>query len=78
MQQAPHTPWERLHNLLRMPSGRLQTGDLFLAILIGAGAGYGAVCFRYALRLMQWVFYRHGQDVLSWIHDVPWWQKLLL
>ncbi len=59
-----------------LPGGNRETGNLFIAILIGVGAGYGAVLFRFVLRSMQWLFYQHGGDVLTWIGDVPWALKI--
>ena len=67
---------DRIVTWIGLPGGSRETGNLFIAILIGVGAGYGAVLFRFVLRSMQWVFYQHGGDVLTWIDQVPWYLKV--
>ncbi len=51
---------------------------LMLAILIGALAGYGAVLFKFVLKSMQWVFYKHSGDFLDFAHEVPIWAKIVM
>jgi len=51
---------------------------LFLAILIGALAGYGAVLFKYILKYMQWVFYQDTSDMLHIAETIPLWKKLVM
>jgi len=51
---------------------------LFLAIMIGVLAGYGAVFFKYVLKFMQWVFYRNAEDFLFFSGTVPVWMKIAM
>lgn len=51
---------------------------LFLAILIGVLAGYGAVLFKYALKAMQWVFYQNTGDILFFADTIPLWMKIVM
>lgn len=51
---------------------------LFLAILIGALAGYGAVLFKFILKYMQWVFYQNTSDMLFIADSIPFWKKLVM
>lgn len=51
---------------------------LFLAILIGVLAGYGAVLFKYVLKYMQWVFYQNTGDILFIAESIPLWMKLVM
>lgn len=44
---------------------------LCLAIIIGALAGYGAVLFRYGLKLLQILFYRNPEDFQIFAASVP-------
>jgi CIC family chloride channel protein len=44
---------------------------LFLAIVVGALAGYGAVFFRYGIKLLQYLFYQNRQDFLNFAAAVP-------
>jgi CIC family chloride channel protein len=64
--------------LASLPGKNRELANLLLAVLIGVLAGYGALLFRYVLKSMQWLFYQHGEDVLTWIHTVPWHLKILL
>lgn len=76
------TKLNMLHRLLQtvttLPRKNREVANLLLAILIGGLAGYGALLFRYVLKSAQWLFYQHGEDVLTWIHTVPWWLKIVL
>ena len=67
-----------LKHLAGLPRSNREVVNLLLAILIGVLAGYGALLFRFVLRSMQWLFYQHGEDVLTWIHDVPWGLMIVL
>ncbi len=51
---------------------------LFLAILIGVLAGYGAVLFKYVLKSMQWVFYQDTNDFLFISETIPLWMKIVM
>jgi len=42
-----------------------------LAILIGILGGYGALLFRYAIKVAQYCFYQNTHDVLSFAHTLP-------
>lgn len=44
---------------------------LLLAIIIGAVGGYGAVLFRYAIKLIQYLFYQNKEDILTFAATVP-------
>ncbi len=49
---------------------------LCLAIVIGALAGYGAVLFRYGIKLLQYLFYRNQADYLAFAATVPTYLKV--
>ncbi len=51
---------------------------LFLAILIGVLAGYGAVLFKYILKSMQWIFYQDTNDFLFISDTIPLWMKIVM
>lgn len=51
---------------------------LFLAILIGVLAGYGAVLFKYVLKSMQWIFYQDTNDFLFISETIPLWMKIVM
>jgi len=63
---------EPLFQKLKRPNVRY----LFLAILIGVLAGYGAVLFKYVLKLMQWAFYQNSEDFIYFADAVPLWMKI--
>ncbi|MGE4192300.1 MAG: chloride channel protein [Pseudodesulfovibrio sp.] len=65
---------EPLFLKLRRPNVRF----LFLAVLIGGLAGYGAVLFKLILKYMQWVFYRNTGDWLTFAESVPLWMKIAM
>jgi len=44
---------------------------LCMAIVIGALGGYGAVVFRYGIKLLQTLFYRNPEDFLTFAASVP-------
>ncbi len=52
--------------------------NLFLAILIGALAGYGAVLFKFVLKFMQWAFYQHTGEILFFADSIPLWVKIVM
>ncbi|WP_319466122.1 chloride channel protein [uncultured Pseudodesulfovibrio sp.] len=51
---------------------------LFLAILIGVLAGYGAVLFKLVLKSMQWLFYQNTDDFLFFGSTIPVWMKIAM
>jgi CIC family chloride channel protein len=48
-----------------------QISMLLIAILIGILGGYGAVLFRFVIKLMQYLFYRNSADILTFAQDTP-------
>ncbi|MGD8686809.1 MAG: hypothetical protein PVH15_08545, partial [Syntrophobacterales bacterium] len=42
-----------------------------LAILIGILGGYGALLFRYAIKVAQFCFYQNTNDILTFAHTLP-------
>jgi CIC family chloride channel protein len=48
-----------------------QISMLLIAILIGIMGGYGAVFFRFIIKLMQYLFYRNSADILTFAQDTP-------
>ncbi|MEE8547055.1 MAG: chloride channel protein, partial [bacterium] len=48
------------------------------AILIGILAGYGALIFRYVIKMAQYGFYQNTNDVLTFHSSIPFWLKILL
>lgn len=70
-------PGERGESLFERLT-RPNVKHLFLAILIGVLAGYGAVVFKYILKSMQWLFYQNTEDMI-FIHDtIPLWMKIVM
>lgn len=65
---------EPLFQKLKRPNVRY----LFLAIIIGVLAGYGAVLFKLVLKYMQWAFYQHSEDFLQFSDAVPLWMKIVI
>nr|WP_321514541.1 chloride channel protein [uncultured Pseudodesulfovibrio sp.] len=65
---------EPLFQKLKRPNIRY----LLLAILIGVLAGYGAVLFKYVLKLMQWVFYQNTSDFMTFAKSIPLWMKIAM
>ena len=65
---------ELLFQRLRRPNVQY----LFLAILIGVLAGYGAVLFKCVLKFMQWVFYQNTGDILFFADSIPLWMKIAM
>jgi chloride channel protein, CIC family len=50
----------------------------FLAVVVGAAAGYGALLFRLVTAAVQLLFFGHGADYLvSAAAALPWWQIML-
>ena len=52
--------------------------NLFLAVMIGALAGYGAVLFKFVLKFMQWAFYRQSGEMLFFADSIPLWMKFVM
>ncbi len=48
------------------------------AILIGILAGYGALIFRYVIKMAQYGFYQNTNDVLTFHSSMPFWLKIIL
>jgi chloride channel protein, CIC family len=44
---------------------------LLLAVIIGAIGGYGAVLFRYTIKLIQFLFYQNKDDILTFAAAIP-------
>jgi CIC family chloride channel protein len=51
---------------------------LFLAVLIGVLAGYGAVLFKLLLKAMQWMFYQNSGEFITFAQNVPLWMKVVM
>ena len=49
-----------------------------VAILIGILAGYGALIFRYVIKMAQYGFYQNTNDVLTFHSAMPFWLKIVL
>ncbi|MFV1957704.1 MAG: chloride channel protein [bacterium] len=49
-----------------------------VAILIGILAGYGALIFRYVIKVAQYGFYQNTNDVLTFHSAIPLWLKIVL
>jgi len=60
----------------RLPIGR-QPKILIVAIVVGIVGGYGAVGFRYLIRLFQSLFFKGGGELLEILHNLPWYRVLL-
>jgi len=56
---------------LRLPRLNRHVINLLLALLIGILSGYGAVLFRFIIQFIQWLFYQHKQDFLTFSHELP-------
>ena len=48
-----------------------QISILLIAIFIGILGGYGAVFFRFVIKLMQYLFYLNSIDILTIAQDTP-------
>jgi len=70
----PEKKGEPLFERLKRPNIQY----LFLAILIGVLAGYGAVLFKYILKSMQWVFYQNTDDMMLFADTIPFWMKIVM
>lgn len=70
----PEERGEPLFQRLRRPNVKY----LFLAVLIGVLAGYGAVLFKFILKYMQWLFYQNSSDFLEFSDTIPLWMKILM
>lgn len=70
----PENKGEPLFQRLKRPNVKY----LFLAILIGVLAGYGAVLFKYLLKSVQWVFYQNTGDILFFADTIPLWMKIVM
>ena len=70
----PENKGEPLFKRLKRPNVQY----LFLAIIIGVLAGYGAVLFKYLLKFVQWVFYQNTGDILFFADTIPLWVKIVM
>lgn len=70
----PEKRGEPLFERLKRPNVQY----LFLAIMIGVLAGYGAVLFKYVLKSMQWVFYQNTGDMIHIADTIPLWMKIAM
>ncbi len=70
----PEDRGEPLFQRLKRPNVQY----LFLAILIGVLAGYGAVLFKYILKSMQWLFYQNTGDFMYISESIPFWMKIVM
>jgi len=50
----------------------------FVAIVIGILGGYGALLFRYAIKVTQYAFYQNTDDILTFAHTLPFYLKIAL
>lgn len=48
------------------------------ALIIGILAAFGAIGFRYMIKLAHHLFFQTGEYSLEWIATLPWWYRLLL
>ena len=51
---------------------------LVIAIFIGVLGGYGALLFRYIIRLAQYGFYQETGDALAFLPQIPFYIKILM
>jgi CIC family chloride channel protein len=49
-----------------------------LAIAVGVLGGYGAILFRFLIKLCQFIFYQNSNDFLSFADKVPFYLKVLI
>ncbi len=49
-----------------------------LAIAVGILGGYGAILFRFLIKVSQFIFYQNSNDFLSFAHKVPFYLKVLI
>ena len=49
-----------------------------VAIIIGILGGYGALLFRYAIKVTQYAFYQNTEDILTFAHTLPFYLKIAL
>ncbi len=49
-----------------------------LAIAVGILGGYGAILFRFLIKVSQFIFYQNSDDFLSFAHKVPFYLKVLI
>lgn len=62
--------WFRAHQHLTL---------LLVAILVGVLGGYGAVLFRFVIKMAQGAFYDgHTEDILEFVHSLPRWMFVVM
>jgi len=68
----------RYNSFRRILGGSDHAVMIVIAMLVGVLSGYGAILFRYMIRLVQWVFFGSGgEDFLEIVSDAPFYLKIL-
>jgi len=75
--------WRRLlqQKLAGLFGGIRRAEHVFMvisAIIIGVLGAYGAIGFRYLIKVSHYAFFRNWEYSLDWVIAMPWWQKLLI
>jgi CIC family chloride channel protein len=63
--------YRRYFKIFKQPVMDSQISMLLVAIIIGILGGYGAVLFRFVIKLVQYLFYRNSEDILTFAHSIP-------
>ena len=63
--------YRRYLRIFKQPVMDSQISMLLVAIVIVALGGYGAVLFRFVIKLVQYLFYRNSADILTFAHSIP-------
>jgi len=69
---------QQLSDALKLSAFGRHLRILCLAIVIGVLGGYGAVLFRYGIKLLQYLFYRNQEEFLTFAASVPLYLKVAL
>ena len=62
--------YRRYFRIFKQPVMDTQLSMLLVAIIIGLLGGYGAVLFRFVIKLVQYLFYRNSADILTFAHSI--------
>jgi CIC family chloride channel protein len=62
--------YRRYLRIFKQPVMDSQISMLLVAIIIGLLGGYGAVLFRFTIKLVQYLFYRNFADILTFAHSI--------
>ncbi|MBW1957870.1 MAG: chloride channel protein [Deltaproteobacteria bacterium] len=62
--------YRRYFRVFKQPVMDTQLSMLLVAIIIGLLGGYGAVLFRFVIKLVQYLFYRNSADILTFAHSI--------